>query len=51
MWSFHTGLETTTVYILRIYAAMNALGGGRQNWLCPRARETLGTILVDTIVW
>jgi len=33
--------------ILRIFAAMNGLGGGgRQNWVCPRARETPGTSLV-----
>jgi len=28
-----------------IYAATKGLGGGRQNWLCPRAREALGTPL------
>jgi len=28
-------------------AAPNGLGGGRQNWVCPRARETLGTSLLS----
>ena len=62
--SFQTVLETnicrrlrgpsqlsTPLYsqlILRIYAAMNGLGGG-QNWVCPRARETLGTPLWEGV--
>jgi len=61
--SFQTCLETnirrrlqgpsqlsTPLYsqlILLIYTAMNGLGG-RQNWVCHRARETLRTPLLQT---